>query len=313
MRKTAVFFIFLVFVSVNAYSFWIWSPKTQKWKNPKYSPLATPFLQYKQAAKYFNEKDYKNAYKSFKKMLASYPDAKEAADAQYYLGATLEKLNKPYAAYLEYKKVIDSYPNSKRINDVVKKEYSIGEYFLNRPRKKWLGVSMYDFVEHPSIEIFRNIVDKSPYSPYAPKAQYKLGFLFLQLARYDEAKDAFQKIIDNYPETKWAYPAKYQLAIAASKLFAGADYDSTALKEATDRLKEFIKNHPDADITPQAKEQFKELKNKEAEKNFGIAQFYEKQKKYKAAAIYYKMVIDNYPDSKYASNAEDKLKEINTR
>jgi TolA-binding protein len=201
IRKIFIF-AFLVFFSFNAYSFWIWSPKTQKWKNPKYSPLATPFLQFKEAEKYFNEKLYKEAHREFKKLLINYPDSKEAAEAQYYLGRCLEEMNQPYAAFLEYQKVIESYPNSKRINEIVEREYNIGEYFLNREPKKWLGVSLYDLVEHPSIEILRKIVDKTPYSPCAPKAQYKLGLLFMQLGRYEEAKDAFQKVIDSYPENK---------------------------------------------------------------------------------------------------------------
>jgi len=182
--KRITLFLILVSFSLNAYSFWIWSPKTQKWKNPKYSPLATPYLQFKEAVKLFDKGSYSDAHREFKKLLVNYPDAKEAADAQYYLGRCLEKMDKPYDAFLEYHKVVDSYPNSQRISEIIEKEYNIGEYFLNREHKQWLGLSLYDFVEHPSIEIFRKIVDKAPYSEYAPRAQYKLGILFMHLARY---------------------------------------------------------------------------------------------------------------------------------
>jgi outer membrane protein assembly factor BamD len=304
-------FVFFFFFSINAYPFWIWSSKTQKWKNPKYSALATPFLQFKEAIKWFNNKDYKRAYKEFKKLLIHYPDAKEAADGQYYLALCLEKLNKPYQAFLEYKKLIDSYPNSKKINEVVEREYNIGEYFLNREPKKWLGVSIYDFVEHPAIEIFRTIVEKTPYSEYAPQAQYKLGVLFYQLGRYDEARDAFQKLVDNYPESKWALPAKYQLAIVTAKGSMGPDYDASSIKEARRRLDEFIKANPQVEISSQAKDYLKELKEKEAKKNFDIAKFYEKQKKYKAAKIYYELVLKKFPDTDYAQQAEVRLKELN--
>ncbi len=112
--------------------------------------------------------------------------------------AGLEKFEKPYAAFQEYQKLIDSYPNSQRINEAVEREYNIGEFFLNREQKQLLGMSWYDFVEHPAVEIFNTIVTKVPYSEYAPRAQYKLGMMFAQLGRYDEARDAFQKVIDNY-------------------------------------------------------------------------------------------------------------------
>ncbi|UCC95130.1 MAG: outer membrane protein assembly factor BamD [Candidatus Omnitrophota bacterium] len=311
MKKTTIIFIFLLLsANFDAYAFWIWSPKTKKWKNPQYSALATPYLQYREALKHFENKDYKKAYKEFKKLLIHYPDAKKAAEAQYYLGLCLEELGKPYDAFLEYQKVIDSYPNSTHINEVVERQYHIGEHFLNRSPKRWLGVSYYDFVDHPAIEIFTRIVEKTPYSPYASKAQYKLGLLFLKLGRYEEARDAFQKVTDSYPDSQWAIPAKYQLAITIAKIFPGEDYDSSPIEEAQKRLDEFIQAHPDAEISSVAEEQLDTLRNKEAKKNFEIAEFYARQQKFNAARIYYEVVVKNYPESQYAQEAHSKLREL---
>jgi outer membrane protein assembly factor BamD (BamD/ComL family) len=52
------------------------------------------------------------------------------------------------------------------------------------------------------------------------------------------------------------------------------------------------------------------LKSKEAENNFVIAKFYEKQKNVKAARIYYKEVIDKYADTPWAAKAQARLKII---
>ena len=308
--KKATILIISLFFSLNTYAFWVWSPKTQKWKNPQHSALATPFLQYKEAMKFFERGDYDRAYKAFRKLLANYPESKEAADSQYYEGRCLEEMDKPFKAFLAYQKVIDSYPNSKRINEVVEREYKIGEFYLNREPKEWLGLSWYDFVEHPAVVIFQRIVKTVPYSEYAPLAQYKLGMLFFKIGRYDEARDAFQKVIDNYPDSDWAEPSKYQLAIATARASAGVGYDSQYIEEATERLKEFVAEHPEAEISEKAEEQLRELKNKEAEKNFDIAQFYEKQGKLSSAVTYYKVVVHRYDDSDYYSRAKDKLEEL---
>lgn len=312
MRKLSIFII-LCLIAQKGYCFWVWSPKTQEWKNPQYSPLATPALQYEEAVKDFETGDYKEAYKGFKKVIVNYPDAKEAAEAQYYIGRCLESMEQPYKAYLEYQKVIDIYPNSKRINEIVKRQYDIGEFFLNREPKKWLGISLYDFVEHPTIVIFQTLVDKVPYSEYASQAQYKIGILKLQLGRYDEARDAFQKVIDNYPDSELAAPARYQLAIATSKASYGVDYDSTSIEEASSRLDEFVKKHPEADISAKAKEQLQQLRTKEAKKTFDIAAFYERQKKYKSAVIYYQKIMDEYYESDYAKEAKARIAVIEER
>lgn len=296
--------------SCNAYSFWIWSPKTNKWKNPKYSAQVTPYLQYREAVKYFEKKSYKRALKEFKKLIVNYPDAYESAESQYYLGRCYQEMRQPYPAFLEYKKVIESYPNSKRIEEVVQYEYDIGEYFFSREAKRWMGVSKYDFMEHPSVEIFKIIIDKTPYSQYAPLAQYKLAVLFMQLTRFQEAREEFSKLIEAYPESEWALPSKYQLAIATAKAFPGAEYDSSSVKEAVKQLDAFIKDHPQAQVISAATAQLIELRNKEAEKNFNIAVFYEKQKKYTSAVVYYRIVLQEYPDSGYAASAGQKLKEL---
>ncbi len=306
----SIFIIIFTFGCLQAYPFWIWSPKTQKWKNPEYSALATPILQYKEAIKSFNEGNFKRAYKELKKMITNYPDSKQAAEAQYYMGRTLEELDKPYEAYLAFRKVIQSYPNSKRINEVIEREYNIGEYFLNRESKKLLGVSIYDFVNHPSVQIFQSIVEETPYSEYAARAQYKLGVIFLKLSRFEEARQAFQKVIDDYSESKWATPAKYQLALATAKAFPGADYDASSLQQATERLSEFIKEHPEAEISEQAEGQLAQLRNKEAKKIFETAVFYKKQRHPDSAKIYLDKIINKYSDSEYYQKAKQMLKDL---
>lgn len=310
MKKILGLSVALLLISFNAYSFWIWSPKTKKWKSPRYSALVTPYLQYREAQKYFDKKQYKAALQKFKKLIVNYPDAFEAAESQFFIGKCLEELKQPYQAFLEYKKVLASYPNSQRINEVIECQYKIGEYFLNREPKRWLGVSMYDFVEHPAIDIFKTIVDKVPYSEYAAVAQYKLGVLLMDIVRFEEAREAFQKVIDSYPDSEWALPSRYQLAIATAKAFPGVGYDSSAVEEATRRLDEFIKTHPEAKIVSAATDKLKELRNKEAEKKIDIAQFYEKQKKYKSAKVYYESIVNDYPDSDYVSEAQKKIEEL---
>jgi len=308
--KRIIIFLPFVCFCLNVYPFWVWSPKTKKWKNPKYSAILTPYLQYKEAVKIFENGKFKEAYREFKKILVHYPDSYEAADAQYYSGRCLEAMDRLYEAFLEYHKVINSYPNSQRISEIVEREFNIGEHFLNKEYKKWLGLSFYDFIDHPSIEIFSKIVDKAPYSEYAPRAQYKLGIIFMQLGRYRRARDAFQKVIDDYLESEWVLPAKYQLAIATAKAFTGTDYDSSYLEEAAARLDEFVKEHPEAKISLKAKEQLDKLRNREAKKNFDIAKFYEKQHRYKSALVYYENVVNRYPDTEYYEVSLERIKEL---
>jgi outer membrane assembly lipoprotein YfiO len=162
-------------------------------------------------------------------------------------------------------------------------------------------------VENPSIEIFTKVVENSTYGPIAPKAQYKLGLVLKGLVRFDEAEEAFNKVVTNYPESEWVEPAKFQIASCRAALSRGPDYDSGAANEAKQKFEDFLKDHPDAVLSKEAEESIDKLKEKEAASSYSIAVFYEKQKAYPAARIYYNAVIEKYPESPWAKKAQDKL------
>ena len=120
---------------------------------------------------------------------------------------------------------------------------------------------------------------------------------------YQEARDEFEKVVNDYPDNEWAKAAKYQIALADSKRSTTAEYDQKITQSAVKEFEEFTKNYPDAELSDQAKEQVIQLREKEAENNFLVAQFYEKQKNYDSAKVYYQMVVNDYKTSPFASKA----------
>ena len=88
MKKTAFLLIFtaIIFTAGTAYPYWIWTPKTGKWVNPKTVVRATPKQQFDSAAALFEKKRYDQARQEFSKLIKAYPKSLEAADSQYYLG-----------------------------------------------------------------------------------------------------------------------------------------------------------------------------------------------------------------------------------
>jgi len=52
------------------------------------------------------------------------------------------------------------------------------------------------------------------------------------------------------------------------------------------------------------------LREKKAESDFSIAEFYRKQRHYEAASVYYKDIVENFPETTWAKKAQDRLKEM---
>ena len=131
----------LILPCVSAHSYWIWTPETGKWVNPKYAVKDSPEEQLEWAMSFYNAKVYDRAIKEFRKLIHHYPLSALAAEAQYYIGLSRENLESYYQAFLAYQKTIDTYPYSKRIEEIIEKEYRIGELFYGGRKMKILGMS----------------------------------------------------------------------------------------------------------------------------------------------------------------------------
>ena len=308
MSKRILIAITMVLLLVGqANAFWVWTPQSKKLTNPKWTAKDSPQEQFAYAKEVFESKAYKDAYKEFRSLLRHFPEAVEAPEAQFYIGKTLREMGKLYEAYLAFQKVIDKYPFSDKMNDVLKEQFELANLFTEK-KVKVLGL---DFPQqYYAIDIYRKVIENYPYGELAPLSQYKIGMVLKSLGSFSEAKTEFEKVITNYPESEWVEPAKYQAADSASLASLKADYDQALSKEAKERFEDFVEEHPDATLSDETKEQIQALTDKEAEKSFSIAQFYEKQKAYTSAEIYYNDVIKNYPRSSWAGKAQERLKKL---
>lgn len=312
LRKITVLSLLSIFLTTSpGYAFWIWTPKTGKWVNPKYAVKPTPQEQLEFALDKFKSNDPKGAKIEFNKLIRYFPRSFEASEAQYYLGRVEQIQDNFYEAYLAYQKVVDKYPFSERIQEIIEREYKIAEAFMAGKVREVMGMRLP--VENPAIEIFGKVIKNSTYGPLAAVAQYKLGLVLMSLGRHLEAEEEFQKVISNYPSSEWVDAARYQIALCKASVSKGTDYDHTATSEAREMFEEFVKEHPDAKLSEDAQEHIEQLKEKEAKGNFDIASFYEKQKAYNAARIYYNFVIENYPRSIWAARSLEKLQALEIR
>jgi outer membrane protein assembly factor BamD (BamD/ComL family) len=99
-------------------------------------------------------------------------------------------------------------------------------------------------------------------------------------------------------------------AQSAMASFAGVKFDAAPLIEAEIRFQEVLRRFPklaEQERVPQILEQIRDTR---AEKEYRIAQWYDRTKRYRAAAFYYQSVAKYWPDTHWAGLAEqaaDKL------
>jgi outer membrane protein assembly factor BamD (BamD/ComL family) len=82
MKKLILFLIAFFCLACTGYPYWIWTPKTGKWVNPKDAVRETPASQLEASKSLFDAGKYEDAKREFRKILKAYPKAAEAAESQ---------------------------------------------------------------------------------------------------------------------------------------------------------------------------------------------------------------------------------------
>jgi len=300
-------------ISSKPVAFWVWTPETNKWINPKYAVKDTPKEQLEVGLSFYEAKECKEATQEFRKLIKHYPRARQAPEAQYHIGLCLEQQGQILKAFREYQIVIDKYPFSELAVDIVQKQYDIGVQLLENANNRGKFVDAFAGADYNVIDVFKTVIKNAPYGDLAAPSQYKIGLYLQEKQLYQEARDEFEKVINDYPDSEWSKGAKYQIAFVDAKRSTDAQYDQKITQAAVDEFDDFVEMYPDAELSKQAKEQIYYLREKEAENSFVVAQFYEKQKNYKAAKIYYQVVVDDFENSSWASRSLQKIREMSKK
>ena len=311
-RKIIIFLMVLLAAQVymgSLFAYWIWTPETGKFINPRRVVKETPEKQFEWAKGFLEAEDYKKAIAEFEKLIKHYPLSKLASEAQFYLGLCYENTVRYYKAFQNYQLVIDKYPYTERVEEIIEREYRIGNLFYTGQKAKVFGMAVLS-AKDKAVEIFSKVVENAPYGEYADVAQYKLGQCYIQMHDYINAALAFKEIIENYPNSPLVDDAKYQIAMCAASSSTGPEYNEEDTDKAIKEFRDFVKRYPDSHMEKEARHFIGKLQDQKAETAFGIARFYERRGNSKSAAIYYEEVLDDYPESEWAGKALERLQII---
>ena len=313
MRKLTILVIIIILTNANTTSaYWIWTPESKKFVNPKYAVKDSPKEQFDWAMSFYDAKDYKRAAAEFEKLTRNYEYSEYASRAQYHVGLCYEEMGKFYMAFQAYQKAIDNFPHIENIDEIIEREFNIGNLYLARTNPKILGVDIITSLDR-AVEIFKKVVDNAPYGRLAEEAQFKLGEALKRSERYDEAVQAFQRLVDEYPNSRLIDRAKYEVAYCAYKSSLKPAYDVGSTDKAIKAFEEFVETSKDEELSKEADATIQRLKDKAAEKSFSTAKFYESQKHYSSAIIYYQDVVNKFPDSSFANEARAKIEELRNK
>lgn len=255
------------------------------------------------------EGKWRRAIDLYQELVDNYPDSQWAPDALYHLGICREEIDELYAAFQAYQMLLDEYPGKGKLEDILSRQFEIGEAFLKGRKRLFLFLPIRSGLASAA-EIFSTIVQNATFSDFAPRAQYNRGLALQKQGKYDEAELEYDMVYKNYPNSEMLAPSIFQRGVCSYEQALRTDYDQKTTGQAIKWFEIFLKRFPDNKDRKKAEEYIVELRGREAEKIYRIGRYYEKKGSRKGARIYYREVLNDYPGTSWAELADKRLAKL---
>src|SRR5215831_5252368 len=260
------------------------------------------------------EKDGNNkrAIRAYKTLVRRHP--KDAlAPAALYRCAQLQEQTRDYTPAADsYLQLVERYPSSPHFDDAIEGQFRVGEIYLNGKKLKVLGIPVASALDR-AVTIFANVVRTAPYGRYTARAQFNIGLAREKQGANDAAIQAYQAVVDKFPNEPVAVDAQYQIGyiwFAASQLGTN---DAAAAANAKTAFQDFLFHYPKSEKAAQARKNLDILEHKQTNNSYKVAKFYDKQKYYRAAVIYYNEVIRQQPGSEESNEAKKRIDQLRAK
>src|SRR2546430_1758789 len=164
-----------------------------------------------------------------------------------------------------------------------------------------------------AVEIFAAVIRTAPYGKYTARAQFDIGLAREKQAANDAALQAYAAVIEKFPNDPIAADAQYQIGYIWYTSSKGGTKDAAATTAARTAFQDFLFRYPNSEKAAQARANLQLLEHKATSSSYDVARYYDKQRFYRAAVIYYNEVIRQQPGSPESEKAKKRIDQLRTK
>src|SRR5437867_3761551 len=271
---------------------------------------AVDLFQIGQAAE--KEGNYKRAIRAYKSLVKRHPKDKVAPNALYRAAQLQEQEHLFFAAADSFSQLVEKYPGSPHFEEAIEAQFRVGEIYLNGKKLKFLGIPVASALDR-AVTIFANVVRTAPYGRYTARAQFDIGLCREKQGANDAALQAYQAVVDKFPTEPLAVDAQYQIGYIWFTASQKGTNDAAAANNAKTAFQDFLFHYPKSEKAAQARANLDILEHKQTTNSYKVAKFYDKQKYYRAAVIYYNEVIRQQPGTDESNEAKKRIDQLRAK
>src|SRR6202022_2057549 len=258
------------------------------------------------------EGNLKRAIKAYRTLVRRHPKDALAPGAGFRTAELQEQVHEYLNAAASYRWIVERYPTNPHFNEAIEGQFRVGEMYLGGKKLKLLGIPFATSMDR-AVEIFAAVIRTAPYGKYTARAQFDIGLAREKQGLNDAALQAYQAVVDKFPNDPVAADAQYQIGYIWLTSARGGTKDIAAANNARTAFQDFVFRYPNSEKAAQARSNLQHLERKQTMSSFDVAKFYDKQKYYRAAVIYYNEVIRQQPGSPESEKAKKRIDQLRAK
>lgn len=260
---------------------------------------------------------FEQAANKFRLAAGKFPDSQLEHDAVYFEGESYFFSNRYVQANRAYENLLSRYSGSPYFDKAEARRFAIAEY--------WLALSESDSkikLGDPSRpdaglaaearRIFHRIRLDDPTGKLADDATLALANAYFKAGKWLDAADTYEDLRRNYPGSPHQFHAHLFELKSRLNSYQGRSYDATPLVKADQLMKQIVTQFP------QQARQEEEYLSKEAgtiqhllaERDWGMAKYFEQQGENRAAHYYYQQVAKNHSHTAFADEVQGQMERV---
>jgi len=223
------------------------------------------------------ENNLKRAIRAYKTLVKRHPKDALAPNALFRAAQLQEQTHQLTPAAESYLQLVERYASNTHFDEAIEGQFRVGEVYLNGKKLKVLGIPIASALDR-AVTIFANVVRTAPYGRYTARAQFNIGLAREKQGANDAAIQAYQAVVDKFPNEPIAVDAQYQIGyiwFTASQLGTN---DAAAASNAKTAFQDFLFHYPKSEKAAQARKDLDILEHKQTNNSFKVAKFYDKHK-----------------------------------
>jgi outer membrane protein assembly factor BamD (BamD/ComL family) len=255
-----------------------------------------------------------------------------AERARFLQGEALFKENNYRTSADVYSRLLKDFPTGVYREQAVLRMYDIADFWLKDTwkdfedqasgKKSWVPKNVVNLdkskplldQEGRALELLEKVHVHDPLGPASDKALFRAGYVHFHRGHFQEADELFTQLIDLHPKSEFRNQSIEFAIMAKNNSTGGPSYDGRKSAEALRLLQESKTNgSEDAQRAEFLDRQVVAIRHQQADKDFQIAEFYERTGHAGSAYFYYEIVRMRYPGTRHEEMALERMRGLRSQ